>query len=372
MSVDWDRVRGEFPALKHWTYLNTATYGQAPRRASQAMAAHMKHRDELACADFLSWFDDADRLRASVARLIGAAAEDIAFTGSASIALATLLAGLDWRAGDRVVTLENEFPNNLYAPHFAGTGVEFIETPWERFHEAVTPNTRLVLMSMLNYSNGFRPPLEDVGAYLRERGVIFYVDGTQGLGALRFDVERVRPSMFAVHGYKWLMSPTGAGFMYVDPELRRALQPSVVGWRSDKNWRRVDSLNHGRPEFTDAAERYEGGMIPHVLLYAMEQCVEMMLEIGPAEIEARVLALADRVRAAIRDCGGEAAEGATPIVAGRFDEADVSALSRELKDRRVLVSARHGHLRVSPHFYNNEADIDRFAAELRTLTRRAA
>ena len=367
MSVDWAQVRREFPALENWTYLNTATYGQAPRRAGAAMAGHMAHRDELACGDFLDWFDDADRLRATVARLIGSRPDDIAFTGGAAIALSMLLGGLDWREGDRVVTLENEFPNNLYAPHFAGAGVELVETPWSGFYDAITDRTRLVLMSMLNYSNGFRPPLEEIGAYLRERGVLFYVDGTQGVGALRMDVARVRPSMLAVHGYKWLMSPTGAGFMYVDPELRRVLRPSIVGWRSDKNWRRVDNLHHGRPEFTEAAERYEGGMIPFALLYAMEQSMELILEIGPDAIEQRVLELADQLRATIRSCGGTALEGVTPIVAGRFDGADVSALAKQLRTRRVLVSARHGHLRVSPHLYNDETDVERFHKELRAL-----
>jgi selenocysteine lyase/cysteine desulfurase len=199
--------------------------------------------------------------------------------------------------------------------------------------------------------------------------VLLYVDGTQGVGALRIDVSRLRPAMLAVHGYKWLLSPTGAGFMYVDPAVRAWLKPNFVGWRSDRNWRRVDNLHHGRPEFTETAEKYEGGMIPFALLYAMEQSVNMVLEVGPEAIEERALALADRVREVIRDCGGEAADGATPIVAGRFDALDVSAIARQLRSRRVLVSARHGHLRVSPHFYNNEGDVERFAFELRRFTR---
>lgn len=331
------------------------------------MLAHLAHRDDLACSDFLAWFDDADRLRASIAKLIHAAPDDIAFIGSAAVALSILLSGLEWRGGDRIVTLQNEFPNNLYAPHFAGAAVEFVETDWAGFYRAVTPRTRLVVMSMLNYSNGFRPPLEEVAPWLRERGVLLYVDGTQGVGALRFDTAKIRPAMLAVHGYKWLLSPTGAGFLYVDPELRRTLPPNVVGWRSHKGWREVDNLHHGRPEFKESAEKYEGGMIPHALLYAMEQAVEMMLEIGPEAIEERVLSLAAQVRAAMRECGGEVEDAPTPVVAGRFPGRDMSSVSRELAARRVIVSARHGRLRVSPHFYNNEADIARFKEELRRL-----
>lgn len=365
MSIDWERVRREFPALENWTYLNSATYGQMPRRASQAMMDHLARRDELACSDFLSWFDDADRLRAAIAQLVHATPSDIGFVPNASTALGILLGGIDWRPGDRIVTLEGEFPNNLYAPHFAGSGVELVETPWDRFRDSVTPRTRLVLLSMLNYASGFRPPLDEIAPFLRERGVLLYVDGTQGLGALQFDCARVRPSMFAVHAYKWMLSPTGAGFFYIDPEVRERIQPNVVGWRSDRRWREVDNLHHGRPEFKPAAEKYEGGMISFALLYAMQAAVEMMLEIGPGNIESRVLGLADALRAGLREAGAEVADGATPIVSARFNDRDVSVLSRKLKERRIVVSARHGFLRVSPHLYNNEQDLRVLSSAIR-------
>jgi selenocysteine lyase/cysteine desulfurase len=366
MNPAWDGVRRQFPVLERWTYLNTATYGQMPLSGAEAVARHFARRDEWGCIDFLSWFDDHDRLRGSIARLIHASAEDIAFIPNASAALAILLQGLEWGEGDQVVTLSDEFPNNLYAPHFRSR-VEFVETEWERFEEAITSRTRLALLSMLNYSSGRRPPLEQLGPRLRANGTLLYVDGTQGVGALQFDVQRIRPAMLAVHGYKWMLAPTGAGFMYVDPALRDRLRPTVVGWRSDRAWRQVNALHHGRPRLKDAAEKYEGGNLPHALLYALEPPVEMMLELGPEKIEARVLELARLVRCALRDAGAEVEEGETPIVAGRFKGVDVSRVASELKQRRVIVSARRGHLRVSAHFYNNEGDIARFADELKRL-----
>ena len=298
--------------------------------------------------------------------LINAAPDDIAFVPSASAALATLLGGLQWREGDQIVTVAGEFPNNLYAPHFAA-GAEFVETTWESFDHAVTDRTRLALISMLNYSTGYRPSLESIAQRLRDHNALLFVDGTQGVGALRFDVQSIRPAMLAVHGYKWMLAPTGAGFMYVDPALRQHLQPTVVGWRTDRGWREVDNLHHGRPQLGEAAEKYEGGNLPHALLYGLEASVDLMHEIGPDRIEQRVLELSSRVRSILRDAGAEVADGDTPIVAGRFEGADVSRIARELKSRRVLVSARHGYLRVSTHFYNNEADLDRFAEELRRL-----
>ena len=128
-------------------------------------------------------------------------------------------------------------------------------------------------------------------------------DGTQSFGALEVDVERLQPDMLAVHWYKWLMCPNGAGFMYVRPELRDRLPANVVGWRSHRDWRSVDNLHHGAPEPTTRAEKYEGGMLPFALIYAMQASVEMMLEIGPALIEKRVLELAGQVRERVRNCG---------------------------------------------------------------------
>jgi cysteine desulfurase / selenocysteine lyase len=364
MSTNWAEIRREFPALSTWTYLDSATYGQMPRRAVEAVAQHFARRDERACSDYLEWFDDADRLRGLIGQFINCFPEDIAFASSASQALAVLLNGIRWRPGDRIVSLEGEFPNNLYAPGSV-SGVEFVQTSWDRFYESVNERTRLVLMSTANYSTGFLPPLEEISRFLHERGVLFYLDGTQSVGALRFDVQRVRPSMLAVHGYKWMLCPTGAAFFYVDPELRGSMVPNVIGWRSDKGWRNVNTLNQGVPEFKDSAERYEGGMIPFALLCAMEASVAMILEIGPERIEARVLELAARGVGIAREFGATIAHPNSHIIAARFKGADVARIAAELKSNRVLVSARHGHLRVSAHFYNDETDLERLRIELR-------
>ncbi len=374
MGVDWGRIRAEFPALERWTFLNTATFGQLPRCATEAVSRHFAHRDEMACQDFLDWYDDADRIREQVALLLGCRAGDIAFFPTASAPLGLLLGGIDWRAGDRVVTLAGEFPNNLYYPALLGRrgGVEFVETPWERFYEAITARTRLVLMSTVNYTNGFRPPLEEVADFLHSRGIPLYLDGTQSVGALLLDTPRIRPAMLAVNAYKWLISPSGAAFAYIDPTLRARLEPNAIGWRSHRDWRRVDNLHHGAPEFVDSAEKYEGGMLAFPSLYAMGASLGMILEIGPAEIERRVMHLAQEARRLLRKVGARlpADQGPhfdSPILAACFEGRDASLLARQLQARGVQVSARHGNLRVSMHFYNNEEDLERLAGELATL-----
>ena len=142
----------------------------------------------------------------------------------------------------------------------------------------------------------------------------------------------------------------------------------MVGWRSHHDWRNVDNLHHGTPVFKDSAEKYEAGGLPSALLYAMEASVNLILEIGPEAIENRVLSLAADLRRRLTKLGAEFDDepGAQPsqIVAAHFPGRDVTALARQLADKHVLVAARHGRLRVSPHFYNDEDDCERFEAKV--------
>jgi cysteine desulfurase/selenocysteine lyase len=358
--IDWRIIRSEFPALANRAYLNTATFGQLPRRATEAVAKHWQHRDELACTDFLNWYDDADRLRGSIAKLIGATPADIAFVTNAASALALVLAALDLKPDENIVTLQDEFPNYLYMQQMR-------EVPWERFYESIDSKTRLVAISEVNYSTGFRPPLEEISKLTRERGIILFVDGTQSLGALTIDLRKLNVDIYAVHGYKWMISPPGSAFMAVLEPLRNNLRSISVGWRSHKTWREVDNLHHGVPEFASTAEKYEGGGLPFPLLYALEQSVEMMLEIGPDVIEQRVMLLASATRDRLRDLGADTADNGSQIVAAKFPGIDPSHLARELKKRNVNVAARHGFLRISPHFYNNDDDLEQLCEAIKPL-----
>jgi selenocysteine lyase/cysteine desulfurase len=180
------------------------------------------------------------------------------------------------------------------------------------------------------------------------------------------------PDIYAVNGYKWMNSPPGSAFMLVPAATRAWLQPNIVGWRSHHDWRNVNNLHHGKPTFADAAERYEGGMLPFMNLFAMQESIRLLFDVGLGEVEARVLRLAGLVRDALRDAGASVLGDENPranghIVAATLPGRDPGAVARQLETKDILVSARHGYLRVSPHFFNNEADIERFATTLRQV-----
>lgn len=352
---DWTRIRSEFPALLDWNYLNTATYGHVPQRSTGAVADHFARRNRLACSDFLEWFDDMDRVRAVIGRLLNCSGEDVAFAPTAASALSLLLGGIDWRPGDRILTLRDEFPNQYYYPKWLGPrGVELIETAEI---SSVPERTRAILASTVSYATGYRPDLVSMSRLAREAGALLYLDATQSAGALGLDLESIQPDMCAVDPYKWLLAPNGAAFFYVHPKLRERLEPQVFGWRSDKRWRDVDDLSSERPCLSGAAERYEGGMLNFPSLYGLGESIRFILEIGPNEIERRVLWLASETADALERLGARIAHRDSNIVCGYWETADASALRRELHQTRIVVAARRGALRVSPHFYNNEDDI---------------
>jgi selenocysteine lyase/cysteine desulfurase len=317
---------------------------------------HFARRDETACSDFLTWFDDVDGIRGLIGQLINCKADDVAFAMNAAAALSLFLGGIDWQPGDRIVTLRDEFPNQYYfAASLATRGVELIEMDEIT---ALPARTRAVLVSTVNYSNGYRPDVSELSRLTHQAGALLYLDGTQSVGALCFDVGAVGPDMFAVDGYKWLLCPNGATFYYVSPELRRTLRPSVMGWRSDKGWRSVDELQHGAPQLPGAAERYEGGMLNFPSIYGAAESIRMMLEIGPRVIEQRVLELAGLAADMLRKTGATIVNEHTNVVAAHWPDRDASALAVKLQQQRIIVAARHGNLRVSPHFYNTEADLE--------------
>jgi selenocysteine lyase/cysteine desulfurase len=378
MAIDWEAARVDFPVLRNWAYFNTASLGPVPARAERAIIAHLRHRDEQACLDFLAWFAEAEKVRAQAAVLIGAAAEDIAFLPNTGTGLSWLLNGIGWKTGDQIAYLANEFPNNTYAPLALGArGIEAkpVSTGGERFSvdeflDQLTPRTRLVVLSAVNYATGLRPPLAEIGVELQRRGILFYVDGTQSVGALRTDVRAAGVAVMAVHAYKWLLCPPGIGFAYIAPEVREWLQPAVYSWRSDKNWRNVDCLHDGAPELPGGAAKYEGGMQNFSGIFALGAVLEMLNGWGAEAVEQRVLTVSEKVRGLVRSRGGQTPGDGypyydSPIIAAHFAQADLQQLSAGLRQQRVAAAVRKGGLRLSPHFFNNDRDLEQLDVALK-------
>ena len=367
--------------LAEWVYLNAATFGPVPKRALFAAQKQLERRNREPCLDFLGWYDEADRVRANAALLIGAQRDDIGFIPNAGAGLSWVLNGIDWRPGDQIVGLEDEFPNNLYAPMMLErrggrpSDVEFVAAPGgdefsiDHLVSLINDRTRLVLLSLVNYSTGLKPPLAVITEAVRSKGGMVCVDATQGLGALEVNVDSLDLDLLLCHCYKSMLSPAGAGILYASQHAREQLHPSVFSWRSHKTWRDVDQLHHGAPELPDQTAAYEGGVLNFAGIAAMGAVFEWLLELGPSQVYARVEQIVGQSKDALRKAGGELIADQKPhfdssIVTAQFPGVNASELSKALLERKVAVAARKGRLRVSPHFYNNEHDIERLEAAL--------
>lgn len=370
-APDWSAVRVEFPVLQDWTYFNAATLGPVPQRVVAATNAQMCRFDAEAGLDFLDWYTAADSTRAKLAQLVGSQPADIAFLPNAATGLSWLLNGLDWRPGDNLLTLAEEFPNNTYsALALRSTGVEIREFPVDdgfdttAFLGQIDARTRVVLFSGASYSTGLQPPVAEIGKQLRGTRTIFAVDGTQHVGAQPVDVRASGIDFLFVHCYKWMLCPPGIGFASITPQLCEALPPQVHHWRSHKGWRNVTKLHHGEPELPAAAAKYEGGMLNFNGIAAVDEMVTWLLELGLENVYQRIEQITEATRTALRAHGGTLLGDIRshydgPILSARFANYDVDALAKAMRADKIALTARKGGLRVSPHFYNNEADAHR-------------
>jgi selenocysteine lyase/cysteine desulfurase len=227
--------------------------------------------------------------------------------------------------------------------------------------------TRLVALSFVEFHTGFRNDLDALATLCHERDALLCVDGIQGLGALQFSVAKTPVDFVAAHSAKWMLGPIGAGFLYVRRELLQALHPAMAGWRSIVD--RDDYFKYDSP-LRKSGERFEPGSPNFAGLLGMEAAIELLLSVGMEEIEARILALTDYLIAGLRDRGCTIA---TPIdhrsersgiVSFRHPDLTSAELCERLHAANVIVSMRGDLIRISPHFYNAEQDLDRLLAKL--------
>jgi selenocysteine lyase/cysteine desulfurase len=310
-------------------------------------------------------------LRSRVASLINAPSADrIALPSNTSIGVATIASGLRWQSGDRVLLNSAEFPANV-CPYLAlrGSGVGFdflkcengIVTPG-MIEAALTPRTRLVALSAVQFLSGFRADLAAIGDICRHRGIVFAVDGIQAVGAVQIDVQAMKIDALAAGAQKWLLSPHGSGFLYVTEDLQSRITQSHLGWLSvDDPWRFYD---YDQP-LAASARRYEPGTPTIPALWGMHASIGLLLEVGLPAVEEAVLSNSGRLMDGLRQIGGldintpeDPARRAGIVTVGFTDGTDPRRVFARLTGAGVFVSLREGRLRFSPHFYNTHSEID--------------
>src|SRR5215831_13116000 len=225
--MDWCALRDEMPVTRRWAYFDHAAVAPIPSRSQQAIAEWAAEVTENGELGEPRWLSRVEGIRRSFGALLNADPLDVAFVKNTSEGIGFVAEGYPWQPGDNVVTASEEYPSNIYPwMNLASRGVEvrFVPSRGPRIlvddvRERVDGRTRIVSLSFVEFSSGFRNDLDAVGSLCRERGVHFFVDAIQGLGALPLDVQRTPVDFLAADGHKWLLGPGGAGVFFVRREL---------------------------------------------------------------------------------------------------------------------------------------------------------
>jgi selenocysteine lyase/cysteine desulfurase len=368
------KLRFQLPPDIH--YLNCAYMSPLAREVEEAGMVGIRGKRAPHLIQPADFFETSNAVRTRFARLIGT--DDptrIALVGAASYGIATAARNLPVSRGQRIVVLEEQIPSNIYAwRRLAGkTSAELHTVPappdapgrgarWNAaILEAIGKGTALVALPHTHWADGTRFDLEKIGARCREVGAALVVDGTQSIGALAFDVALVQPDAVVCAGYKWLMGPYSTGLAYFGPRFDDGV-PLEENWIGRKGSEQFGGLVRYRDDYQPGALRYDVGERSNfVLLPMLAAGLDLVQEWGCEAIQAYTHALSGPLVEAARllGCFVEDDDARGSHLFGIRIPADRSAdtLGAMLRERRISISVRGRAIRVSPHVYNEPADI---------------
>jgi len=352
---------------REWTFLDHAAVSPIPKPAKDAMTAFLDDLCRNAMSNRTRWHEQMKKARRLAAELLHCSPQEIAFVKNTSEGVSIIANGLNLSSGDTVVTTDIEFPANIYPwmrLSSKGVALKLVKNrdgrvPFQDIVEAANSGTKVIALSSVEFSTGFRHDLRRIGDLCRERGIFFFVDGIQSAGALELDVKRCSISALSAGCQKWLLGPEGAGILFVDEQVLPKVQPTEVGAATVENPERY--LDYRYVPKKDAT-KFECGAPNVVGICGMAASVELLLKIGIPNIEKHIIQLTDLLCEELERKGYEIyssrREGEkSGIVLFSSPNHSSEDLWRRLFERKIVTSVRYGRVRLSPHFYNTPEEI---------------
>jgi kynureninase len=370
--TDWTAWRDEFPILSRRTYLNSCSLGALSRRALDSIATfHEDWHDRGASAWYETWVGRLDELRGRVGGMLNAERRDIALCASTSAALATLASAFDYGRRNRVIVAELDFPTVAYQ-WMVRPGVELVRIPSDdgvstdpqRVADAIDDRTAVVAISHVYFTTGAIQRMDGIAEAARRHGALFLVDAYQSAGQLPIDVQALGADALVTGPLKWLLGGPGLAYLCVRAEWWQRLRPTTTGWFAARDQFAFD-IHHF--EFRDDARRFELGTPALPTVHSALGGQSIIDDIGMPAIRRRNSELTEYLLAGLDAAGFRVRGAAAPadrsaLVMIRHD--DPAGAVAQLAEQGIIVDARPGYVRVSPHFYNTRDELDAFVAAL--------
>lgn len=368
-----------FPVTRRQIFLGHAGVTALPAYVADAMRDHIA----MSCENHQEFGDvlrDIQQARQICADFIGAKPDEIALLGPTSLGLSLFANGIDWQPGDEIICYQDDYPANVYPwlnLESRGVKLRFLHptepgriTP-ALVEEAITPRTRLIALASCHFLTGWRIDVAAIGQLARSHGVLFSLDAIQTLGAFPVDVTDV--DFLSADAHKWLLGPLSIGIVYVARRNFEICRPTLLGaW----NIKSPNFISQDQIEFVDSAQRYEPGVLNITGIYGMIASIRKFQEVGRDVVATRILGLRDYLQQSLGALGfeflspGNDEAMRSGIVTARHPGTDCSKLFAALEANHISASLRNTRdgsawLRMSPHFYNTHAELDRVIAVLK-------
>lgn len=370
-----EEIRKLFPYLNNGIiYFNHASTGPVCTPVINKINQVLKERSESKPDEYSVFITVVHETMELLAGYLNTEKDRIAFTDNTTNGINILAQGLDWQKGDRIILNDIEFPANVY-PYLnlkkKGVEVHFVKSEdgivtAENLIDAADERTKLISVSYVQFLSGYKIDLEKLGSFCRSRNIILAVDAIQGLGAMHLDVTKCKIDFLSCGVQKWMLGLQGMAFIYISKQLQETMHPAYVGWLSVENaW---DLLKFNM-ELKTSASAFQTGTINTLGIYALNTIMKIFNEFGVNRIENLVVDNSLFLRNKLKEAGfrvhpQELEEICFSGIVS-FRHPDSEGLFNWLTERKILVSLREGLIRLSPHFYNTEEDLDKVIDAIR-------
>jgi len=371
-SINWDNIRKQFPVTERVAYLNSAAAGPVSRAVYEASAGYYQKMMNDGDVHWNRWLAQRETIRKRIAEFINAVPDEIAFTTNTSSGMNVIVDALAGRG--EVISCQLEFPvttlpwMNRRIPVHLLAAVDG-QVPIDEVRGAMNNKTGIIALSHVQYSNGFRINPEELGKIKGEHALV--INASQSAGVFEIDVKRMQVDALCATGHKWMLAGYGSGFVYLSRELQERSRAHSIGWLSveDPFADRNDELRLRH----DAAARTELGCPHFAGIFALGAAVDLINEIGIANVQARALELNRFLTSRLTETGSrvlsplqeEKARSAETLI----ETEKPGEVVRHLLRRGVIVTEKPQGIRVATHFFNNEEDVDRLITVLREARR---